>query len=114
MKDLVRTLKRVLENVAGHDYRLIRSRGVADLLLDCQGSELEPEEIAARMIADLTVGDLGEADQKVCLAAVDFLDHVGGSPDRISRVQKLKDLKTLLLEKADEAQFLQWARSWYP
>lgn len=115
MKAMVQTLRSSLHSAAGPNFgRLMRSRGVADFLLDCEKRSLEPEELAAWMLTEITEGDAGPFDEIVCLAAVYFLDRVRGSPERELRQQKLRDLKQLLLAGAEKGQFVEWARSWYP
>ena len=70
---------------------------------------------AARALAELCVADCASGDQVVCLAVVDFLDKTCGTP-RVDadRIQRLRDLKTLLQSQADQRQYRAWVQSWYP
>jgi hypothetical protein len=120
MEDNGRVLRDCLASAAselsGFNYgRFRRERGVDDFLYDESENPSESRDLAARALAELCVADCASGDQVVCLAVVDFLDKTCGTP-RVDadRIQRLRDLKTLLQSQADQRQYRAWVQSWYP
>ena len=91
---------------------LLRTRAVNDFLMDAEGNDDSPHDLASFALDYLIAGDKGPMDQTVCIAAIGFLNEQCVDPPEGD--QHLKDLAKLVGESATRAQYKLWATAWYP
>ena len=91
-----------------------RRTGLPGFEIETDFNQTHPKQIVASALEQLCPRDNSDFDKILCLAMVDFLDEMLGTPPEDSeKLMRLKALAEIVKNPGQREQYLKWADSYY-